>query len=552
METRRATSLRRRLMWFCIIGMFLMAIGSLGNLAELAGMPIEADPTSTALNTPPSPAPPSDAAARPVRHGWWGIKPSAIVLFCSCTSVIALLAAGLVYTVRTRPYTESAAARMGAESGHAGRRVRPARHRLVVALSWITIGAFAISLPAEMAAQWSDLSWGSPGAVNAVYKDPTRAGWTAVNAFGIFYCLACVTVPMRWRESLRIAGPGMGILLMSVEFILNPAERWTTIQLGIFALVYVAVGTAWSAWRYYDFDARLRAHALGTRYTDLTGQVSEISAELRDARRLHESLFPALAVLQGHPDTPVRISFRYEPARQIGGDFLDVYREPAAAGQSSSTGVTVVVIDVSGHGVAAALAVNRLHGELRRFFARHPRAGAPAAGNEGGPGHLLTELNAYTCAALAEQGIFATALVVHIAAHSPAATGQGLIRWASAGHPTGFLARSDGSVADLESTATMLGVLPPDLFDPQEQSLHLGGGDRLITYTDGAVESRDAHGQDYTPERLRKAVADLAGTPTPATLLDGLMDAVRSHRHGRITDDTLLVEVTVAAAVPPA
>lgn len=553
MESRRALSLRRRLMWFCIIGMFLMAIVTLGSIPELTGTPIEADPSATALSSASRSAP--EGATQ---TGWWGIRPSTIILFVACSTLLAVFATGLIYTVRTRPYSESEAARVAEQrAGGSGRpsRVKTGRHRLVVALSFICIAVFAIEFPAEVAAQWSDLNCGSPAVAKKVMEQPDLAAWKIVNSYGIFYCLACVAVPMRWRESLRIAVPGLGLLLMTVILGLQ-LEASPTIGIMIGAFVYALIGTAWSAWRYADFDARLRAHALGTRYTDLTGQVSEISAELRDARRLHESLFPALAVLQGHPDTPIRVSFRYEPARQIGGDFLDVYREPVTEGQSGVTGVTVVIIDVSGHGVTAALAVNRLHGELRRFFARHPRAIAPSGEKaDGGPGHLLAELNAYTCAALAEQGIFATAMVVHVAppsAPSASTPKPGLIRWASAGHPTGFLARTDGTIADLESTATMLGVLPPDLFDPQEHSLPLAIGDRLVTYTDGAVESRDAHGQDYTPERLRKAFGDLTATPSAATLLDKLMDAVRAHRHGRITDDTLLVEVTVGSPTPSA
>ncbi len=554
METRRAASLRRRLMWFCIIAMFLMSIGMLGYVTELAGMPIEADPSNAGLRAPGMHAGAgtlTDIAPRGPVYGWWGIRPSAVVLFTSCTMMVVLFTAGLVYIVRTQPYTEAAAARLQAEAARS-RRVRPARHRLIITMSWIIIGAFVISLPAEVIAQLADLHWGSPEVVAKVYDEPDRAAWTSMNAFGIFYCLACLTVPMRWRESLRIAVPGLGILMMSIVFLLIPGSV-TVAHVAFWSLVYVAVGTAWSAWRYADFDARLRAHALGTRYTDLTDQVSEISAELREARRLHESLFPALAVLQGHPETPVRVSFRYEPARQIGGDFLDVYREPPPVDGQAASGLTIVVIDVSGHGVTAALAVNRLHGELRRFFARHPRADRASEARttltEGGPGHLLSELNAYTCAALAEQGIFATAMVVHA---FPAVGDQpGLIRWASAGHPTGFLARVNGGIDDLASTATMLGVLPPEVFEPNEQSLVLHTGDRLITYTDGAVESRDAHGEDYTPERLRKTVADLAADPGHQPLLDGLMHAVRSHRHGRITDDTLLVEVIVASDTSP-
>jgi len=509
METRRAASLRRRLMWFCILGMFLMAIGTFGYLTELMGMPIDADPTASP------------------RTGWWGIRPSAIVLFSSCTALVVLFACGLGYTVRTRPLSVSAAHQTGPG-------VKTGRHRLVVALTWITIGAVAIAAPAEVAAQWSDFNWGSPQAVEAVRKEPLRAGYTATNAFGIFFLLACVLVPMRWRESLRIAVPALGVLMLSIVFGLD-LNGAAVSGFGLMALAYIVIGTGWSAWRYSDFDARLHNHALRHRYTDLHGQVSEISAELKEARKLHESLFPAPSL--GDAASPVRVDYRYQPARQIGGDFLFIHREPAALAAAAAT--TVVVIDVSGHGVAAALAVNRLHGELLRFFSHYPRMERES----GGPGHLLADMNTYACAALAPQGVYATALVVRI---DPAG---GRAAWASAGHPTAFLVREladkDGErVVDMPSTATMLGVLPPEMFDADEHSTAMGPRDRLIAYTDGAVESRDARGEDYTPERLRHALVDPSAASSDS-LLDHVLGRVEAHRHGRITDDTLLVEVAL-------
>jgi serine phosphatase RsbU (regulator of sigma subunit) len=534
MESRRAASLRRRLMWFCIIGMFLMGLGMLGNAIELAGLPIDADPSATALNSRPAPVAPETAPGSsplPPHTGWWGVKPSAVVLFASCTILVGVFAMGLVYTLRTKPYSESEAARLADETAGRRGKVTAGRHRLVIALSFICIAVFALEFPAEVAAQWSDLSWGSPAAMKKVTEEPELAGWRIVNSYGIFYCLACLAVPMRWRESLRIAVPGLGLMMMTLVLGLV-AERRVTIGLTMWAAAYALIGTAWSAWRYADFDARLRAHALGDRYTDLHGQVSEISAELKEARKLHESLFPSPNI--GDSTAPVRVDYRYQPARQIGGDFLFVHREPGSGG-----GATVVVIDVSGHGVAAALAVNRLHGELLRFFSHYPKVEREA----GGPGHLLSDLNTYACAALAPQAIFATALVVRV---DPAA---GRVAWASAGHPTAFLLRSrpEGSdpVVDLASTATMLGVLTHDLFIADEQSTVMRSHDRLLAYTDGAVESRDAKGEDYTPERLRASLARPGTAALEENLLDRLLAEIEAHRHGRITDDTLLAEIAV-------
>src|SRR5437868_15261651 len=85
---------------------------------------------------------------------------------------------------------------------------------------------------------------------------------------------------------------------------------------------YAAIGMLWSGWRYRVFDYHFRAENLREKYNDLSGEVKEISAELTHARRLHEALFP-----QEIRSGAVRVAYRYEPMREIGGGRLDNNRE---------------------------------------------------------------------------------------------------------------------------------------------------------------------------------------------------------------------------------
>jgi serine phosphatase RsbU (regulator of sigma subunit) len=266
------------------------------------------------------------------------------------------------------------------------------------------------------------------------------------------------------------------------------------------------------------------------RYHNLRGEVKEISAELSQARRLHEALFPAPLGTGA-----IHMGFAYEPMREIGGDVLFVHRE------SASAALSIVLIDVSGHGIPAALSVNRLHGELLRFFSNYP---APA-GESGRPGHVLANLNAYACAALAPQGVYATALVLR------ACPVVGTIEFANAGHPTAYLRKATGSTIDLPATATMLGVLDADSYLTESIELNFQPGDRVLAYTDGAMESRDAEGKDFTAERIKSVVTSATlsqrpGTGRLAPLADSLMAAVSTFRHGPAQDDTLIVELVHA------
>jgi sigma-B regulation protein RsbU (phosphoserine phosphatase) len=300
------------------------------------------------------------------------------------------------------------------------------------------------------------------------------------------------------------------------------------------------------------FDFYFRAERLREKYNSLSGEAREISVELGQARKLHEALFPE-EVTGG----PIEVAYRYEPMREIGGDFLYVHRETGGA-------VSIVLIDVSGHGIAAALAVNRLHGEMQRFFSHYP----VASGESGRPGHLLMNLNTYACAALAPQGVYATALVVRFepagstgvlsptTATAAAGCGSsGRLEWASAGHPTAYVRGGTGQVYDLPSTAVMLGVIDADVYDAGARQLGFQPGDCLLAYTDGAMEARDAAGKDFSAARIRSvlqfaAIASAAERPMAAGgVVKALAEQVAKHRRGRVEDDTLIVEVVASPMI---
>ena len=171
----------------------------------------------------------------------------------------------------------------------------------------------------------------------------------------------------------------------------------------------------------------------------LQQRYGEVRRELTDARKIHESLFPA-EVEHG----AVRMTYRYEPMRQIGGDFLFVCPAPMQGAGDGGDGLNVVLIDVTGHGIPAALTVNRLHGELERIFAEDPLIP---------PGEVLALLNRYVHLTLAPHSIYGTAVCVRI---DP---GSGKLEFASGGHPPAFLRGVDGTLERLDSTSFVLGAL---------------------------------------------------------------------------------------------
>jgi serine phosphatase RsbU (regulator of sigma subunit) len=259
----------------------------------------------------------------------------------------------------------------------------------------------------------------------------------------------------------------------------------------------------------------------------LAGRYNEVQRELAFARRLHERLF-AKPITDG----AVRFDYRYEPMSEIGGDFVDVLREPGGA-------VTFILVDVTGHGVAAALAVNRLHGEIKRVVA----AGDAASGGSDPsrlPLQIIAALNAYVSLTLSDESVFATALAVRVDPVSAELT------WCNAGHPPAFVRRSGGEIVTLDSTAMMLGPLSPELYDAELGSMPFHPADQLIAYTDGAIEGRNQRDDELGIEGLRSIV----GRADSRAILEDVWNGIRRFRHGPAEDDVLVLLVSHGQTTP--
>lgn len=260
-------------------------------------------------------------------------------------------------------------------------------------------------------------------------------------------------------------------------------------------------------------------------YTKLRGRYGQMKQELTDARRIHESLFPK-PVRSG----PARMDFRYAPMGQIGGDYLYTFRFPGLPGDDpESEPLSVVLIDVTGHGIAAALTVNRLHGELERLFAEEPDIS---------PGEVLVALNRYIHLTLATHSVYATAVCLRVNAHDDT------LQWASAGHPPVFVRTIDGRLEQLDSTTFVLGACAADDFIADEQESRFCAGDTIIAYTDGAIEAMNAKGRMLGVRGLRSIVlASHPDTDAQGGWSSAILREIDAHRHGPALDDTLIVEI---------
>ncbi len=327
------------------------------------------------------------------------------------------------------------------------------------------------------------------------------------------HMLAAIFLPWTTWQAVRTALVAW-FAYAALTFALNKEDVATHLE-RIIAFPLLGVPGSFIAW--LKHSRRYEQHKL----TFFQRRYADVRRELVDARRIHEALFPP-AKVTGH----LRFSYEYEPMRQIGGDYL--YANWFGPSHERDRVLSVVLMDVTGHGIPAALTVNRLHGELERVFAEDP---------EISPGEVLRLLNRYVHLTLATHSVFVTALCVKVDVR------RNTVEYASGGHPPAFLRTVDGKIHELNSTTFVLGACGGDEFHSDPKSLRFGPGDSLIAYTDGAMEARDRMGKMMGVKGVQKLVA--FGTPeSQGGWARTVRRAVETHRYGPPADDTLVVEIS--------
>jgi sigma-B regulation protein RsbU (phosphoserine phosphatase) len=186
------------------------------------------------------------------------------------------------------------------------------------------------------------------------------------------------------------------------------------------------------------------------------------SSELAAARSVQELMIP-----RESPRTPgFHVDTVYTPATEVGGDFFHI--QPTGDG-----GLLVVIGDVAGHGLQAAMNVSMLMGALRRSPQTQPA-------------QLLAALNEV----LVGSSSLTTCEVAYFAAN-------GELVIASAGHPPPYL----NSQEVLLPGGLPLGVITGVTYE--ETRLYLHPGDRLLMISDGVVEARKPNGELFGFDRVR-------------------------------------------------
>jgi serine phosphatase RsbU (regulator of sigma subunit) len=265
-------------------------------------------------------------------------------------------------------------------------------------------------------------------------------------------------------------------------------------------------------------DLVAKNHALEKAYNELKAAQAQIIEKERLERELQVAADIQLSILPDVlPDTE-EFSFgaKILPARQVGGDFYDVF-------QLYGDRIGVVIGDVADKGIPSALFMARAHAlimaeadiaitasEVMRLVNNH-----------------ITRLQKSTQFVTVLYGILDLKTRV--------------FSYARAGHEPPLILHADGSVERMPHSSGMaLGLWDPITLD--EKEVTLASGDTLLMYTDGMTDCRDPLGEAFGIERIKSLLSELPKL-NAQPVCDRMLETLLGYQNGAKQDD----DVTLVA-----
>jgi sigma-B regulation protein RsbU (phosphoserine phosphatase) len=257
------------------------------------------------------------------------------------------------------------------------------------------------------------------------------------------------------------------------------------------------------------------AHLLTTLRHEIESGRTRRRAEAAERRELAEALKIQQRLLpQQVPQIDGwELAASWQPASGVGGDCFDTIR-------FGDSRLAITIADVVGKGIPAALLMSNLQAAVRAFA------------QEGSlPGAVCTSVNRLLCRNMAS-GRFVTFCYVRI---DPTLR---KLTYANAGHNPPLLLRASGSMDTLAPTGTVLGVFAESAYEQGEFAV--APGDRLVLYTDGITEGRNAAGDEFEEQRLAESALRHRALPAEAMLAAMLRD-IEAFNAGVYEDDATLI-----------
>jgi sigma-B regulation protein RsbU (phosphoserine phosphatase) len=333
--------------------------------------------------------------------------------------------------------------------------------------------------------------------------------------------------PIPWRRpgyllllvAAAVAAAVVAAIPVHLLFLHPPTPFWPSVlaraPLALLATAVVAAGL----FLFGDRISRRRAHRrragshvqLGTAAAPAYG--SAHGSELQQAHDMQVNLLP-----RETPQLPgFQIACAWQAAQSVSGDYFDVF----AVAEDS---LGLIIADISGKGMAAALLMSSLQASVKAFTKDNPS-----------PAELCARLNTALSENI-EPGRFVTLFYAVLDART-----RGL-QYESAGHALPLLVHADGSIEMPAASSGVLGLFSHWTYS--DHDLQLAPGDALVLLSDGVLEAWNADEEEFGYQRLIASV--LASRNQGA---DGIrkrvLEDVSAFTKGQFQDDLSLIVVTV-------
>jgi sigma-B regulation protein RsbU (phosphoserine phosphatase) len=293
------------------------------------------------------------------------------------------------------------------------------------------------------------------------------------------------------------------------------AERAVIGRRGDEALGLVTVGRKLSREPFDDEDEVYLEAVVGQLAVGvgrLRGRRAEL--EFAQALQIQKSLLPsAIPQIEG-----VEVVARWQPAREVSGDYYDVL-------QLDEQRLAVCIGDVVGKGMPAALLMSSLQAAVK----------AVAIG-DADPAKVCTQVRSVVTSNLTG-GRFVTFFLAVVDGR------RGHVSYANCGHNQPVLVRRDGSSHRLSEGGPAFARLMRDL-DYATGEMSLESGDRLVLFTDGVSEAANSVGEQFGEDRLVELAIEHR-LASAADLEAIIATRVLDHAGGELQDDLTLVVVAV-------
>jgi sigma-B regulation protein RsbU (phosphoserine phosphatase) len=329
-----------------------------------------------------------------------------------------------------------------------------------------------------------DVDWEAIGKEKSRFKRILRSAWALFQA-----------MLMKLSPARRVL-----LVVAVILFVFNPNVRLkngTEVDLGL-------------AWLATLILFMLLALELADRVT--------MKRDLEIAREIQQWLVPSEPPQIAGMD----IAFATRPQNTVAGDYYDAFLRPVPEAGAMVSSLLVVVADVAGKSVPAALLMATFQSGLRALSA------TPATLDE-----IVLGLERYARAHSLEGRRFTTAFLAEIDPQTRA------MRYINAGHNYPILRRASGSVERLEIGGPPFGVpLLTDYEIPYGVGrVQLEPGDLLFIFTDGVAEAVNDKSEEFGESRIVPAILSVPGGTAAAVLSRVMSDVNTFVGYARQHDD---------------